>query len=302
MAYQVPLSASHAAGTTQGHIQQVAPDLALLRLAIVNVVLYGPPGAGDRGWVLIDAGIPGMSGRLHEAAARRFGEGARPAVIIQTHGHFDHTGMLEDLAARWDAPVYCHPLERPYLDGTASYPPPDPSVGGGVMTLTSPLFPRGPVDLGSRLRDLPADGSVPHMPGWRWVHTPGHAVGHISLWREADRTLLSADAVITVAQESAYAVASDAPEMHGPPAYFTQDWPSARASVVKLAALEPELLVPGHGRAMAGPAMRAALDTLARNFDQVALPARARYAERPAHAADNSAYVRKDGGETTRSA
>ena len=302
MPHQVPLSASHEAGTSQGHIQHVAPDLALLRLAIVNVVLYGMPGAGDRGWVLIDAGIPGMSGRLSEAAAARFGEGARPAAIIQTHGHFDHTGMLTDLAERWDAPVYCHPLERPYLDGTASYPPPDPSVGGGVMSLASPLFPRGPVDLGQRLRDLPADGSVPHMPGWRWVHTPGHAVGHVSLWREADRTLLSADAVITVAQESAYAVASDAPEMHGPPAYFTQDWPSARSSVVKLAALEPELLVPGHGRAMAGPAMRAALDTLARNFDELALPARARYADRPARAADGSAYVRKDGGETMRRA
>ena len=293
MTQQIPLDGGNEAGDTHGHLQEVAPDLALLRLPIVNMALFGTPGAGDRGWVLIDAGIPGFTARVLAAVAERFAEGARPAAIIQTHGHFDHIGMLKDLADRWDAPVYCHKLERPYLDGGAGYPPPDPSVGGGVMSLTSPLFPRGPVDLGARLHTLPADGSVPHMPGWRWLHTPGHAVGHVSLWREADRTLLSADAIITVAQESAYAVATDAAEMHGPPAYFTQDWPSARASVEMLAALEPEVLAPGHGRAMAGPAMREALRTLARDFDQVAVPKDARYAAAPARAEDGSAYVRK---------
>jgi glyoxylase-like metal-dependent hydrolase (beta-lactamase superfamily II) len=293
MTQQVPLSEDCEAGTSHHHTQQVTVDLALVRLPIVNVVLFGQPGAGDRGWVLIDTGIPGFHGRLTEAAAERFGAGARPAAIILTHGHFDHIGMLRHLADDWDAPIYCHALERPYLDGTAAYPPPDTSVGGGIMTLTAPLFPRGPLDVSDRLHTLPEDGTVPHMSGWRWLHTPGHAVGHVSLWREADRTLVSADAVITVAQESAYAVATDEPEMHGPPAYFTQDWPSAQRSVHTLAALEPELLVPGHGRAMAGPEMRAALHILAREFEQVALPVHAVYADHPARAEDGSAYIRK---------
>ena len=60
--------------------------------------------------------------------------------------------------------------------------PPDPSVGGGLMSPLSPLYPREPVDVSRRLQALPADGSVPAMPGWRWVHTPGHAPG-VSLWR-----------------------------------------------------------------------------------------------------------------------
>ncbi|WP_347404076.1 MBL fold metallo-hydrolase [Mesorhizobium sp. WSM4976] len=51
------------------------------------------------------------------------------------------------------------------------------------------------------------------MPGWRWLHTPGQAPGHISLWREADHTLVAGDAFITTGQESAYEVAVQQLEM-----------------------------------------------------------------------------------------
>jgi glyoxylase-like metal-dependent hydrolase (beta-lactamase superfamily II) len=108
------------------------------------------------------------------------------------------------------------------------------------------------------------------------VHTPGHTPGHISLWREADRTIIAGDAFITTAQESAYAVAVQAEELHGPPQYFTPDWTSARRSVEALAAKEPELVVTGHGRAMRGPQMRSALQLLARDFDRIAVPESAR--------------------------
>ena len=40
------------------------PDLAYRRLVMVNVVFVGAPGAGDRGWVLVDAGIPGREGSI----------------------------------------------------------------------------------------------------------------------------------------------------------------------------------------------------------------------------------------------
>jgi glyoxylase-like metal-dependent hydrolase (beta-lactamase superfamily II) len=65
-----------------------------------------------------------------------------------THGHFDHVGPLETLAEEWDVPVYAHALEHCYLNGTESYPPPDSTVGGGLMSLLSPLYPRKPVDVG----------------------------------------------------------------------------------------------------------------------------------------------------------
>ena len=75
------------------------------------------------------------------------------------------------------------------------------------MPLLAPLFPRRPIDVSRWLQRLPEDGSVPQMPGWRWIHTPGHTPGHISFRRERDRTIIAGDAFITTNQESAYAVA-----------------------------------------------------------------------------------------------
>ncbi|TCH98319.1 MBL fold metallo-hydrolase [Roseococcus sp. SYP-B2431] len=271
-------------------VHEVAPDIAYLRLAIVNVAFLGPAGAGDRGWVLVDAGLPGTKGMITRAAEARFGAGARPAAILLTHGHFDHVGVLVDLAEEWDVPVFAHALEHPYLDGTAAYPPPDPGVGGGLMSTLSPLFPRDPVRLGTRLRALGANGGMPVLPAWRWVFTPGHSVGHVSFWREADRAMISGDAFITTRQESAYAAMTQSPEMHGPPAYFTVDWEASRESVRRLAALEPELVVAGHGRAMRGAGMRAALHRLAKDFDRLARPEAGTYLDRPARAEDGTAY------------
>jgi glyoxylase-like metal-dependent hydrolase (beta-lactamase superfamily II) len=278
----------------EGGLHQVTSDLAYQRLMLVNVVYYGIRGAPDRQWVLIDAGMMGSSGAIISAAEQRFGAGSRPAAIVLTHGHFDHVGALEELAERWDVPVYAHELECPYLDGSAAYPPPDPSVGGGLMSALSRFYPRGPVDVKGRLERLPEDGSVPFMIGWRWIHVPGHTPGQVAFWRKSDRTLIAADAFITTRQESAYAVFTQFPELHGPPMYFTQDWDKAREAVQRLAALEPERVVTGHGRAMEGAEMRTALHALARDFDQVAVPAQGRYVGQPANIESGNAYEPKD--------
>jgi glyoxylase-like metal-dependent hydrolase (beta-lactamase superfamily II) len=115
------------------------------------------------------------------------------------------------------------------------------------------------------------------MPGWRWLHTPGHTPGHVSLWRVADRLLVAGDAFVTTRQESVYSAVTQAPEMHGPPMYFTPDWRSAKRSVLTVAALEPQTVVTGHGQAMQGPVMRSALVKLGERFDEIAVPAHGRY-------------------------
>lgn len=257
-------------------------DLVYLRTAIVNVFFYGAPGAGDGAWVLIDTGLYGSSRAIRQAAAKRFGEGSRPAAIVLTHGHFDHVGAVRELAAGWNVPIYAHPLELPYLTGRSAYPPPDPAVGGGAMAALSFLYPKQPVDLGRHVRALPDDGSVPAMPGWRWIHTPGHTPGHVSLFREKDRALLAGDAFVTVKQESALAVLAQRPALHGPPAYFTPDWKAAEKSVQRLAALEPQTVATGHGVPLRGAEMQRALRRLARDFEHLAVPKQGRYVGRPA--------------------
>lgn len=288
MTVQLSLEANDIAPTTEtgSGVLGFAPDLAYLRLTIVNVVFFGDPTKGD-GWVLIDAGLPTSKGSIIDAADHRFGHKTRPSAIIVTHGHFDHAGSLEALARHWDVPVYAHPLEFPYLNGQASYPPADPLVGGGLMALLSPLFPRSPVNVEEALKKLPADRTLPAMPGWVWLHTPGHAPGHISLWRESDRTLISGDAIVTTGQESVYEAIMQTPEMHGPPRYFTPDWDEAEQSVKCLAELEPELIISGHGQPVRGPNVKNRLHELAADFRDIAVPEGWRYANDPAKPGKN---------------
>lgn len=290
MTKQIPMDASAIAqGDDENGAHVLMPDLAYKRLAIVNIAFVGHASgniAADSSgadWVLVDAGLKGTAAMIRDTAVERFGE-RPPKAIVLTHGHFDHIGALRDLAEHWNVPIYAHELELPFLDGREAYPPPDPSVGGGMMSLTSPMFPDGPFDFSEWLQVLPADGAVPGMPGWRWIHTPGHSPGHVSLWRSSDRTLIAGDAFITTRQESAYAVARQEPELHGPPMYYTPDWESARESVRTLAGLEPELVVTGHGRAMHGDQLRAALHRLADGFDDIAVPKHGRYVEKERNA------------------
>lgn len=258
--------------------EEVTTDILSLRTVMVNVQMIGTPGTGD--WVLIDTGLGNFEGSIAEEAENRFGK--PPVAIVLTHGHFDHVGNVKELADRWNVPVYANPSELPFLTGQEDYPPGDPSVGGGLMARVAPMYPNKAIDLGSRIRPLPEDGSVPGLPEFKWLPTPGHSPGHVSLFRERDRVLVAGDAVITVKQESALAVIGQEKELHGPPMYFTPDWDLARESVRRLASLNPEILVTGHGVSMRGEELTTSLARLARDFDRLAVPEQGRYVDKDA--------------------
>jgi glyoxylase-like metal-dependent hydrolase (beta-lactamase superfamily II) len=266
----------------EGNLIRVTPDVACLQILIVNSCFVGPRGQRDS-WVLVDAGMgPGAAARIRSEAEHCYGPRAHPACLVLTHGHFDHVSGAAELARKWNLLVYAHPLELPYLTGQASYPPPDPTVGGGLMTRLSGMFPRGPIDLGNRVRPLSADGTVPGLPGWKWIHTPGHSPGHVSLYRANDGFLIAGDAFVTTRQESALSAITQHQHLHGPPMYYTPDWDSARASVRQLAALRPTVAATGHGIPMHGRDLDRQLQALAADFDRLALPRHGRYVDRPA--------------------
>ncbi len=248
----------------------IAHGLSGLKIAFVNV--FGVE-AKD-GWTLIDAAIPFSASRIKSWAEKTYGRA--PRSIVLTHGHFDHVSAAKELADEWDVPIYAHRLEFPYLTSQKEYPAPNWAAGGGLQALMSPMYPRGPVDLGSRLRALPGEGeelALAELPGWKLLDTPGHTPGHVSFFREADRTLLVGDAFCTTKPESFFdANITQTPELHGPPSYFTQDWAAAGASVRKLAALQPVTVAPGHGKPLSGRGVADTLERLAREFEAVAVP------------------------------
>ena len=224
--------------------ERVAEDVLRLPIAFVNAYALGKSG-GE--WVLVDTGIPQSAGYIQQFAKEEMG--GPPQAIVLTHGHFDHAGNALTLAEEWDVPVYAHRLELPFLNGRSDYPPGDSSMGGAIAHLAR-VFPNSGFDLGDRLRELPSLGEVPVVEGWRWIHTPGHTAGHVSLWRETDRTLVAGDAFATMDLDSWTTQFTHARELARPAAPFTPDWDAAAQSLKTLADLRPAAVGAGHGRAM----------------------------------------------------
>ena len=256
---------------------EVLPDLYCHTIQIVNICLVGYAGSDD--FVLVDAGMPHSAKEIISVVEKRFGENKKPRAIILTHGHFDHVGAIIELVEKWNIPVYAHSLELPYLTGEERYPKPDTSVEGGMVAKMSAMFPIEPINLANRVQALPVDGTVPFLPEFRWISTPGHSRGHVSLYREKDKALIVGDAFVTVKQEYLYKVLTQEQEISGPPRYLTTDWVAAKESIIKLEALKPKVAITGHGLPMTGDKLTSSLHMLVEEFDHIAKPSHGKYVE-----------------------
>lgn len=89
------------------------------------------------------------------------------AVLI-THGHFDHIGGLDELLAKYPAPVYIHELEMTWLT--------DPALNGSSHF---PFF--GDVRLASQAEGLHGDSKLKVGDFvFDVIHTPGHSPGGLT--------------------------------------------------------------------------------------------------------------------------
>lgn len=257
---------------------EVAPGVHLLRVgrtaAASNVYLV----RSGATWVLVDAGRAGSARPITAAAQGVFGPEFPPAAIVLTHIHPDHSGAVGPLARAWNVPVYVHGAELPMAAGRY-LPEYGMPLDRWVIMPALRLLPRRTrariEDAGSItdvVRPLGADGTVPGLPDWRWVATPGHTPGHVAYLRPGDGVVLTGDAVVTIELNSLTGWLTGRQQLAGPPRYSTWDWPAAVRSVQAVAALRPQVLGPGHGRPLvAGTA--AALVGLA---DELGCPRRSR--------------------------
>ncbi len=191
---------------------------------------------GD-GVALFDAGIEAMTRAVAGAGAALGGI----TRVVLGHGHADHRGVAPGLGAD----VFCHADEQADAEGD----------GGDhyfhldeLSWFARPLFPvllrqwdGGPVKVAGTLQE------GDEVAGFEVVHTPGHAPGLITLWRARDRLALASDTFYTLDPQTG---------RHGPPRVphraFNLDTEQARASIRKLADLQPSAAWAGHADPVCG--------------------------------------------------
>lgn len=89
----------------------------------------------------------------------------RPRLILNTHGHLDHTGANADMKAKFDIPIWIHGADAPFLE--------------------SPHFLELALMLGARTSPAPdrllADGDDVTFGkcSLRVLHIPGHSPGSV---------------------------------------------------------------------------------------------------------------------------
>jgi hydroxyacylglutathione hydrolase len=198
----------------------------------------------DGGFTAYDAGIHGMGEPIKEAALGLGGELER---CVLGHAHEDHRGSASELGV----PVLCHPDERRDAERDLRWDDDrglDPAkLENPVMTVAMKrmlrLWDGGPV----KIADTVSEGD--ELAGFRVVDTPGHAPGQIALWRESDRLALVSDTLYTLDAASLRAPYGGPRIPH--PAW-TPDRDAARDSILKIAALEPASVWPGHAEPVIG--------------------------------------------------
>lgn len=219
-------------------MERIAEGVHLVRGGmprVMNVYLIEDEG----GVTMFDAGIRGMHNAILKAA-----EPLGPVKrLVLGHSHTDHRGAAPAIAAT-GVPIYCHEAELGDAEGD-----------GGMHYFHLEQL-RTPVRQFMRHSLLKTwdDGPAPitgtlvegdEVAGFQVIHLPGHAPGLIGLYRESDGLVLSSDAIYTL---NPLTGRKGAPRI--PLGAFNMDTELAQASALKLSALAPKTVWPGHADAM----------------------------------------------------
>lgn len=182
------------------------------------------------GDVLIDAG-----GALDRRRILKQLAGRTITAHALTHAHFDHYGSSHAICEKLGIPLWCGAADVAAVEAGKMV-----GLGGRML----PAARRHPVDRALREGD--------EVAGFTVLDTPGHSPGHVSYWRESDRTLVCGDVMW------GYNPFTFSGGIREPFPVVSPDPALNRESARRLAALEPELVLFGHGKPLRDPAAFAA--------------------------------------------
>lgn len=236
----------------------------------------------ESSWVLVDAASAKCGRLIEETAELLFGAGTRPASILLTHYHPDHAGSALELAHMWDCPVYMHSAELPLavnrdLSTVERYANP---LDRRLILPLLRLMPRRRVEsmlsrdsLKGVGQAFGAEATIPGLPDWECIQTPGHTPGHVALFQTTARVLITGDAIVTADLNSLsgfvlWGLRVKKQRVCGPPWYSTWNRQAAKESIAVLAKLEPRVLASGHGIPMAGEGTARDLSALANHLSR----------------------------------
>jgi glyoxylase-like metal-dependent hydrolase (beta-lactamase superfamily II) len=215
-------------------LHRVVAGLHRLPLGGVNAYLL------DTGSItVVDSGYPKRADRILTAVVSLRRTPADVGSILITHYHHDHAGSLAALRSATGGTVHVHPLDAgPIRQGTA---PPRPHPNTLAATLARPFVRDHALEATVVDVELSDGQELPDAGGLRVIHSPGHTPGHVSLlWPERGGVLIVGDAAANVLRLG--------------PAFTDEDRVRAAASFRRLAQLEFEAAVFGHGRPITGQA------------------------------------------------
>ncbi|KAB8144069.1 MBL fold metallo-hydrolase [Chloroflexia bacterium SDU3-3] len=199
-------------------------QIPLFPRSAVNAYLIGS--------VLVDAGVRSSGAAILRAIA------GRPLTAhVLTHAHADHQGASAQICAARGVPLWCGAADSGRAQSghvIEEYPNP-----AGAIARFQQRFWAGP---GHPVACTLRDGDM--VEDFRVIETPGHASGHIALWRERDGVLIAGDVLVNMD------MLTTAPGLHEPPAVFTHNIAQNRGSIRAVAALRPRVVGFGHGPAL----------------------------------------------------
>lgn len=181
--------------------------------------------------VLIDAGRTWDRRRVFAEL-----EGREISLVALTHVHPDHQGCAKVVCEERGVPLACHADDVDAMEGRR--PVQEAATNNPVNRLIRSIWEGPPYKVERVLQE------GDEVAGFRVVHTPGHARGHVVFFRESDRVAICGDVIRNMSY------ATGLPGIKEPPNIFTYDPAENRRSIRKLAELNPALILPGHGPAV----------------------------------------------------